>query len=74
MSIEDRMKKIIDLKGLIIGGAFLFAISGVGSWWFGIPFWQALLIGFACMAVLGVVAAFENGNEQPRENGSGEGK
>jgi hypothetical protein len=57
------MKKIIDLKGFLIGGAFLLLISGIGSWWFGIPFWQALLIGLACMVVLGLIAAFENGDK-----------
>jgi CDP-diglyceride synthetase len=63
------MKKIIDVKGFVIGSAFLLVIAGVGSWWFGIPFWQALLIGFACMVVLGLIAAFENGDQ--RRNGKG---
>lgn len=65
------MKKIIDLKGFAIGGAFLLAISGIGSLWFGIPFWQALLIGFACMVVLGLIAAFENGDQQKGNKGLG---
>jgi hypothetical protein len=65
------MKKIIDLKGFVIGSAFLLVISGLGSWLFGIPFWQALLIGFACMVVLGVIAAFENGDERQSDKGSG---
>ena len=71
MSGESQMKKIIDLKGFAIGGAFLLAISGVGSWWFGIPFWQALLIGFACMVVLGLIAAFENDDQKQSGKGSG---
>jgi hypothetical protein len=53
------MKKILDVKGFVIGSTFLLVIAGVGSWWFGIPFWQALLIGLACMVVLGLIAAFE---------------
>jgi len=56
------MKKIIDFKGFMIGMAFLLVLSGIGSWWFGFSFWQALLIGFACMVVLGLIAAFENGD------------
>lgn len=65
------MKKVIDLKGFAIGGAFLLVIAGLGSWLFGIPFWQALLIGLGCMVVLGVIAAFENGGQRPRSKGSG---
>lgn len=53
------MKKVLDLKSLSIASAFLLVISGVGSWWFGISFWQALLIGLASMVVLGLIAALE---------------
>jgi len=65
------MKKMIDLRGFVIGGAFLLVISGLGSWWFGIPFWQALLIGLGCMVVLGVIATFENGDQQQGDKRSG---
>lgn len=58
------MKKLINLKALAIGGTFLLLMSGLGWWWFKIPLWQALLIGLVCMAVLGAVAAFENGRRQ----------
>lgn len=58
------MKKLINLKALTIGGTFMLVMSGLGWWWFKLPFWQALLIGLACMAVLGAVAAFENGGGQ----------
>lgn len=58
------MKKLINLKALAIGGTFMLVMSGLGSWWFKIPFWQALLIGLVCMAILGAVAAFENGSRQ----------
>lgn len=65
------MKKIIDLKGFAIGGMFLLAIAALGSWAFGIPFWQALLIGLACMVVLGLIAAFENGDQRRKDTGAG---
>jgi membrane protein implicated in regulation of membrane protease activity len=65
------MKKIIDFKGLIIGGTFLLVMSGLGAWLFGMPYWQALLIGFACLVILGVIAAFENGADQQNENRQG---
>jgi uncharacterized membrane protein len=61
------MKKILDVKGFAIGGTFLLVISGIGAWWFGIRFWQALLIGLACMVILGLIAAFENGDQQRKE-------
>jgi len=64
------MKKILDLKGLVLGGTFLLLISGLGSWWFEIRFWQALLIGLACMVVLGLIAAFENGDHPRRDKDS----
>jgi hypothetical protein len=35
------------------------------------PYWQALLIGFACLVILGVIAAFENGADQQNENRQG---
>lgn len=57
------MKNIISIKGFGIGVTFLLIISGIGSWWFQIPFWQALVIGFVCMVALGLVAAFENGDD-----------
>ena len=63
------MKKVLDLKGFAIGGVFLFLISALGSWLFGISFWQALFIGLACMVVLGVIAAFENGSQKKSDKG-----
>lgn len=65
------MKKIIDFRGFAIGGAFLLVISGLGSWLFEMPFWQALLIGLASMVVLGVIAAFE-GDQRQDSKGSGQ--
>jgi apolipoprotein N-acyltransferase len=67
VSEGNKMKKFINLKALAIGGTFMLAMAGLGSWWFKIPFWQAVLIGLACMAILGVVAAFENGSEKRSE-------
>jgi uncharacterized membrane protein len=57
------MKKFIDLRGLAIGGAFLVVMVGLGSWWFGLPLWQALLIGLGCIVILGAIAAFEKGDQ-----------
>jgi len=56
------MKKFINVKALAIGGAFMLIMAGLGFWWFKIPFWQAVLIGLACMVILGAMAAFENGS------------
>jgi uncharacterized membrane protein len=69
LSVEERdLKKLLNVKALIIGGTFLLVMSGLGSWWFGLPLWETLLIGLACMVLLGVAAAFENGVQ--RRNGS----
>ena len=64
------MKKFIDLKGLAIGGSFLGVMVGIGAWWFGLAIWQALLIGLGCMAVLGVIAAFEGGDDRHQNDKS----
>lgn len=65
------MKKTLDLKGFAIGGTFLLIMSGLGSWLYGLPFWLALLIGFGCMVILGLVTVFENGDQKQSDKGPG---